>query len=255
MKKTYSWALLALLMLVVFASGCIDTDYNVSLMEDGGQAITVKIKAPSGLDAAKIQEMQDDLKNKGYTVAKTTDKDQNIIITGDKKLNAGKWELPYNEKVVVSDPKFTSNFTNYFVYKAWSYEGSYEFDAKKVAKVVGKEDTTATATTDSGMNLEDYSLDFVYVLTVPGTISEQNAASTVANADGTTTLTWKYNTDKDKGVDLKVKSSKTYTMYMGIAGGIVLLLILIPIILKVTKKKTPPPGYPQQDFTPPEENA
>lgn len=259
MKKTYLLAMLAMLAVALLVSGCIDTEYNIGLNTDGSESIKVNIKAPSGLDAAKLQEMQDDLSKNGYNVSKTTDKDSNIIINADKTVPSGKWELPYNAKVISADPKFTQSFSNYFVYKAWSFEAAYDFDQKKVNELVGKpEEDTSTDTTDtSGVSMEDYSLDFIYNITIPGTVSEQNAASSVDNNDGTATYTWKFNTDKDKGVDIKLKSSATNTTAIAIAGGVVVIIILIPIILMVTRKKSPAPAQfqPPTDITPPDQNV
>ena len=259
MRKTYLLAVMALLAVALLVSGCIDTEYTIGLNADGTETIKVNIKAPSGMDATKLQEMQDDLTSKGYTVEKTTDKDSNIIITANKTAAAGKWELPYNAKVVSADPKFTQNYSNLFVHKSWEFTASYEFDQKKVNELVGKPEestTDATATDDSGVNMEDYSLDFIYHITIPGTVSEQNAASFVDNKDGTATYTWSYNTDKDKGVDIKRKSSETNTMAIAIGAGVLLLLILIPIVLKVTRKDKSGPSYqPSSGFDSPDQNA
>lgn len=251
MRKSHLFAVLILLVFSVFVSGCITTEYAMDFKDDGSQVTTINITAPSMLSSDQTDTMKTDLQKKGYTVKQSSDKDGNVVVTGEKTLPSGKWELPYDTSIIAGDPKFTSSFTNLLVYKAWNFEASYSFDKKKVAQAFGKDASQDSSASTDGQDMGDYTFDVNYKITVPGTVSENNANETVTNPDGTTTLKWSYNTGKTSNVDLKMKSSKVYVLPIVVIAVILLAIIGLVVVLILRKKPQPPIDANQSPYNPP----
>ena len=138
MKKKIATAILILLSLTAI-SGCIDVLYEITIDKDDTEVVTLRIDAPA-LVAPYLKDLINDMRNEGFSV-ETEYMEDRLIVTGQKRLMKGHWEIPTVPGYITITKVNAFDFyvTDYFLFKRYVLNLNYTYVRKRTPRPDGKD--------------------------------------------------------------------------------------------------------------------
>lgn len=214
--------LLALSGIMLFISGCLQIDYDITFNHDGSESVIAKIAAIKELNN-QITKMDAKMKARGYKTSIETRNDS-VFLTATQTFAAGKWVLPHPNGMIKDSVQLTQSYVDYFFFKKYMLNAKYSFnnndtsydanlsDFDNMLKDSSSKNKDSQATPDSDGQL--FSIPVTYHIHVPGKIDTTTSTNVIMN-----TMTWKYKLENGVKVNVGFASTElnyTYLIILGI---------------------------------------